>query len=230
MVDLPDGEREERVRRSRIVRKEGRATVEKQIDTLSDIDEKAIQIFRGNLVLSGILVSAFSIVVDSDPMPSELLTIYIQTGGFLLFLGTVIAAITYTSTTEQIGISAPDVSEILNQDYDYQYIEEGLAEQYGEYIEHNYAKNAANALLLNLTLTATVGAITYLFIGVLDLYSGFSITPEVHLVVLGFFVVFWKFAGMYKVLPEWYHETEPLSRLLAWLKRPVSRLLHDEET
>lgn len=222
MVDVPDGELEDRIHRSQLARQEGRATVEKQIETLSDIDEKAIQIFRGNLVLSGILVSAFSIVVDSQPTPTELLTIYTKTGGVLLFLGTVLAALTYTSTTEEIGISKSDIGEILNQDYDYQYVEEGLAEQYGEYIKHNYAKNVSNALMLILTLSATVGAITYLFIGVLDLYSGLTITFEVNFLVLGFFAIFWKYAGLYKAIPEWVNETAPFSRLVAWVKLPAA--------
>lgn len=214
MVDLPDDEREERVRRSQIAREEGRATVEKQIETLSDIDEKAIQIFRGNLVLSGILVSAFSLVVDSQP--KELLTVYTQIGGVLLFLGTVLAALTYTSTSEQIGISKSDVGEILNQEYEYQYIEEGLAEQYGEYIEHNYAKNVSNALMLSLTFSATVGAITYLFLGVLEFYTGLPNFWGVNGLMFVFFLIFWKYAGLYKAVPEWFRKTDPISRFVAW--------------
>lgn len=219
MVDIPEDEYEERVARARLAREEARQTIEEQTAKLSDIDEKAIQIFRINLVIASILVTGLSIAVSSDSVSSHtLITPYTMTGSVLLFASIILSATTYTSTAEKIGIAKEAIDEsILNQRYDYDLVEEEIALKYGHMIRYNFKKNASNALLFTLTLMVAVGAICYLTLGIVDIYGSKIIKPSTNLFVLSFFILFGKISGLYGTMHRWWELTDPLKRTKAWL-------------
>jgi hypothetical protein len=218
MVDIPDDEYEERIARARLARQEARQTISAQSDTLSDIDEKAIQMFRINLVVASILVTGLSIAVSSDAVSSRvLITPYTVTGSILLFGSIILSATTYTSTAERIGIAKGAIDgSILNQRYDYDLVEEEIALKYGQMIRYNFKKNATNALLFTLTLLVAVGAICYLTIGIVDIYDSGLIRPSVNVFIVSFFVLFGKISGLYGTFHRWWELTNPLSRLESW--------------
>lgn len=226
MIDLPDSEYEERVARARLARQEARETVTEQTSTLSDIDEKAIQIFRINTVIASILVTGVSIAVSSDSATyTDLITGYTTTGALFLFTSILLAAITYTATAERIGINAETIGEsILNQQYDYDLVEEEIALEYGKMIQKNYEKNASNVLLFTLTLITTVAAVCYLAIGLVDIYSASGVSPAINLVVVIFFVVFGKLSGLYGTTVRWWKLTDPDERLQAWIADWMEKL------
>jgi hypothetical protein len=233
MADLPEDEREERVERARLVREEARETIEEQIAILDDLDEKAIQMFRVNIVVASILVSGISIAVSTETTTmTMLLTPYTQAGAVFLFISTILAATTYTSTSERIGISSRDVREtIMNQRYDYDLIEEEIALEYANWIRYNYERNTANALLFTLTLISAVGALIYVVIGVIDVFTHGVITPYINLVVLIFFVLFGWVSGVYGQIRRWVNETAPDERFIVWLRawKTVFTKTSDEE-
>jgi hypothetical protein len=100
---MAQDDQEDRIRRAQLARHEARATIDEQTSTLADIDEKAIQIFRVNLILAGVLVSGVSIAVQSDSASAAtLLNSFTRFGAVLLFVSTVLAAVTYTSSREEI--------------------------------------------------------------------------------------------------------------------------------
>lgn len=219
MADVPDDEYEERIARAQLAREEARKTIEEQSATLSDIDEKAIQIFRSNLVVAGILVTGLSIAVSAENVSSHtLITPYTATGSVLLFASMILSATTYTSTSEKIGIAKSAIDEsILDQKYDYDLVEEEIALKYGHMIRYNFEKNASNALLFTLTLVATVGAICYLALGIVDIYRPRVIDPSINLLMVGFFLLFGKTSGLYGTLRRWWQLTDPLDRLSKWV-------------
>lgn len=219
MVDIPEDEYEERVARARLAREEARQTIEEQSATLSDIDEKAIQIFRINLVVASILVTGLSIAVSAENVPAHtLITSYTATGSILLFSSIILSATTYTSTSEKIGIAKSAIDEsILNQRYDYDLIEEEIALKYGQMIRYNFRKNASNALLFTLTLMVAVGAICYLTIGIVDIYRPRLIDPSTNLLIIGFFLLFGKTSGLYGTLHRWWELTDPFDRFRKWV-------------
>lgn len=221
MVGLPEDEYEERVIRSRLARAEGRWTIEEQTSTLSDIDEKAIQIFRINLVVSSILVSGFSIAVSTENASyATLITPYTKVGAALLFLSIILAAITYTSTSTRIGIAKDAIEDsILNPAYDYDLVEEEIALEYGKMIRYNYEKNASNALTFTLTLLSAVAAICYLTIGLIEIYDSGTIPTSFNTVVVGFFLLFGKLSGVFGTTARWWRLTDPLGRFAAWVER-----------
>ncbi|WP_135664172.1 hypothetical protein [Halorhabdus rudnickae] len=226
MIDLPDSEYEERVERARLAREEARATITEQTSTLSDIDEKAIQIFRINTVIASILVTGVSIVVSSDSATyTDLISGYTTASALFLFTSILLAAITYTATAERIGINAATIGEsILNQQYDYDLVEEQIALEYGKMIQKNYEKNASNVLLFTLTLITTVGAVCYLAIGLVDIYSTSGVSPALNVVIFLFFAVFGKLSGLYGTTARWWKLTDPDERLQTWIADWIEKL------
>lgn len=217
-------EDEERIRRAQLARKEARETIEEQSETLSDIDEKAIQIFRANVVLAGIIVSGISIAVKSDGPATALLNPFTKFGAVLLFTATILASVTYTSTSEEIGVSADDITKrILNERYDYDLVEEGLAEEYSTWIATNYRANAQNALLFTMTLITTVMAICYFFIGAIEIYRN-TLPWYTNSGAMGLFGVVAKFSGLWGQLERWYQITNPQERFHSWVGARKDRL------
>lgn len=234
MVDVPDDEYEERVARARLAREEARQTIDEQTATLSDIDEKAIQIFRINFVIASILVTGLSIAVSSSSSSvDELVTPYTTTGAVLLFGSMILAATTYTSTSERIGIAKEAIEEnILNQRYDYDLVEEEIALQYGRMIRYNFERNASNALLFTLTLVVAVGAICYLAIGIVEIYDSKMVQPSTNLFVIVSFILFGRISGLYGTAYRWWNLTNPVARAKKWLlnwKRTIANSSNDGE-
>lgn len=219
MADVPEDEHEERIARAQLAREEARQTIDEQTATLSDIDEKSIQIFRINLIVASILVTGLSIAISSDSLSSgALLTPYTTIGGTLLLISTILSATTYTSTAEKIGIAKEAIdNNILNQKYDYDLVEEEIALKYGQMIRYNFKKNASNALLFTLTLIAAVASIVYLTIGIVEIYNPKTIKPSINLIVFGFFVLFGKTSGLYGTTHRWWKMTDPAKRIKIWL-------------
>ncbi|USZ67431.1 hypothetical protein NGM10_11915 [Halorussus salilacus] len=234
MVDIPDDEYEERIARARLAREEARQTIDEQTATLSDIDEKAIQIFRINLVVASILVTGLSIAVSAEDVSLDvLITPYTTTGGVLLFTSIILSSVTYTSTSERIGIAKEAIEDsILNQKYDYDLIEEEIALEYGRMIRYNFEKNASNALLFTLTLLVAVGSIFYLTLGIVDIHNSITLHPYSNLVIIGFFLLFGKVSGLYGTTRRWWKLTDPPRRFETWFlnwKNQISDLLSDGE-
>jgi hypothetical protein len=218
MADISDEEIQERIRRAQLAREEARNTIDEQSETLSDIDEKAIQIFRINVVVASILASGVSIAVSAEYTTIEtLMDTYTKLGCTLLFLSTLCASVTYTSTSERIGINGETIEdEILNRDYDYDLVEEAIALAYRDMIQYNYRKNASNALYFTITLFAAVASIVYLAFGVAEIYNPDFNSLWLDGVVILFFIGFGKASGLYGTLIRWRRLTTPYQRMKQW--------------
>lgn len=209
---------DDRIRRAKLARQEARETINEQARTVTDIDEKAIQIFRVNIVLAGILVSGLSIAVQSsNASTTSLLNPFTKFGAVLLFVATVLSSITYTSTNQQIGVSSDDITHrILNMDYDYDLVELGLAEEYSDWIASNYESNVQNALLFTVTLLTTVMAICYFFLGAVEIYRE-SLPWYTNVGAAVLFVIVAKLGGLLGQLNRWVRATNPRKRVCQWL-------------
>lgn len=216
---MRDKDHENRVRRAQLARAEARMTIDEQTAKLSGINEKAIQIFRVHVVLTGILVSSISISVRlQTATASAVLNPFTEFGVGLLFISIVLSALTYTSTHGEIGVSPDDVTErILEERFDYDLVEEGLAEAYSAWIGENYRANTQNALLFTLTLLATVMAICYLFFGAIEVYST-SLPWYANLLSLTLLAVVGKSSGLPGQLRRWQRLATPRQRFRAWFK------------
>lgn len=230
MTDPREDEVEDRVKRARLARKEGRQTIENQTDTVSDIDDKAIRLFRVNLVIAGILATGLSIVVSADAATyGTLLTPYTFVGVAGLFLSTVFAGLTYTSTAMKIGVDPEAIREsILTDRYDYDLVEEEIALNYAEMIQYNYEKNASNVLLFTLTLLSAIWALVYFGIAVLDIYASNGIHPAFNVPVVTSLLIVGKFSGISGTTERWWRLTTPKQRLCAWLSAVADRARYSQ--
>lgn len=162
----------------KISREEAHRVIDNQVQTLNDIDDKAARLLRINLVLLGIILTGISLAVDtgagSESLQevSDLYNKYTIGGVVMLLLSTGVAAVTYTSSSLQAGVSANDLRMFLDNDFDDRANLEGLVEGYSEWIEYNYEVNAKNAPLGTLTLLLLIFAMTSLSLGVYRAIAG----------------------------------------------------------
>ena len=106
-----------------VLREEANLTVERQLDTLADIDDKANRILRLNVLLVGVVVSALSIASQLDagskasgPVIGQFRNTYVELGVASLVVSTALAAITYSATEYDVGVSADNVKKLLAAD------------------------------------------------------------------------------------------------------------------
>ena len=169
------------------LREEARETVDAQRDTLDDIDTKASRILRLNIALIGILVSVLSIGTQLgsgsagfsgiDPF----VNVYTGIGVGSLILSTTFAALTYTASELDVGISSENLTELLKADFSRKEMEELLVKNYIMRINFNRSINVRNIPLIQLTIVLIVCAIISLVLGI---YKG--IIGSVPVWLLGF--------------------------------------------
>nr|WP_235271430.1 hypothetical protein [Halorubrum saccharovorum] len=85
-------------------REELRTTFDYQVERLREIDNKAIEILKANLLLIGIVVTGGSIVVQTTVDLAVFLNPFTVVGGLLLLASTGLAAVTYTASDLRGGL------------------------------------------------------------------------------------------------------------------------------
>lgn len=144
----------------RIAREEAHRTVDSQLATLNDIDEKASRVLRLNLLLVSILVGGFSIATrgpgDATRVTGELATAlwnpFTRLGLASLVGSTIVAAVTYTASNVRTGMSGRDVQAMVTNDADELENLEGLVLGYSRWIRDNFRTNTVNAPLGTVTV------------------------------------------------------------------------------
>lgn len=172
-------------------REELRTTFDYQVERLREIDTKAIEILKANLLLIGIVVTGGSIIVQTDLDIGVFLNPFTVVGGLLLLASTGLAAITYTASDLRGGLDLAAVDGILAReaarrgrtrgsaradgtavpkprgdgsaeaDFD-----ERLLRSYAEWIDYNARVTAVNDLLATITVLLIFVAFVYVIAGV----------------------------------------------------------------
>ncbi|WP_230455260.1 hypothetical protein [Halorubrum sp. BV1] len=94
-------------------REELRTTVTYQVERLREIDTKAIEILKANLVLIGIVVTGGSLVVQTEFDLGGFLNPFTLAGGVILLVSTGLAAVTYTASDLRGGLTIADVDALI---------------------------------------------------------------------------------------------------------------------
>lgn len=155
-----------------IAREEAQRTVDEQNQTLNDIDTKAIQILRLNVLLIGTVLTLVSLTLqpsDQFPRLSTLINSYTVLGTGTLLLSAALAALTYTASTNQIGVNYEDILTLTATDGKYSNLEilDGLVvEGYGDWIRFNDETNIINSLYITLTILTLIYAISLFSLGI----------------------------------------------------------------
>jgi len=168
-----------------VLRAEARKTVDARLETLDDIDTKASKILRLNVALIGILVSVVSLATQFAPDSESgigriepFVNVYTEVGIAALVLSTAFAAVTYTASEVEVGVSSENLTNLLRADFSQSESEELLVKNYIMQINFNRSTNVRNIPLFQLTMVFTILAIISFVLG---LYRGIVGTLPVWL-------------------------------------------------
>ena len=154
-------------------REELRTTFDYQVERLREIDNKAIEILKANLLLIGIVVTGGSIVVQTTFDLLAFLNPFTVVGGLLLLASTGLAAVTYTASDLRGGLDLSAVDAVIAaerggaaEDADGAEFDERLLRSYAEWIDYNARVTAVNDLLATMTVLLIFVAFVYVIAGV----------------------------------------------------------------
>ena len=172
-----------------LTREEMRTTFEYQVERLQEIDSKAIEILKANVLLIGILVTAASILVQTSFDVNAFINAFIVTGGLLLFVSTGLAGVTYTASNLRGGLDADAVERAIqgHEQQSEQAFEKQLLRSYGRWIEYNAQVTAVNDILVTVTVLLVIVSFSYVVAGIAIAAFGVS-TIVMGVVFVGFTV------------------------------------------
>lgn len=155
----PDGTAVETLRTTRA---EAQDVLARQLETLDDVDDKAMRTVRITLVVLSILVSATAFRVSR-----QFVNAFTVLGMASLVLAVLIGLWTYGSSSLEIGTSREYVAEVLEAPYSEKEWLAVLLAGYHEWIEDVSRLNATNARLLTLVQGFAGLGIVLISLGVL---------------------------------------------------------------
>lgn len=186
-----------------LAREEGHRTIDKQIQTFDDIDDKAARTLRLNLVVLSILLTGFSVVASGEAFPNSVVTgelqnVFIYSGILSILLSTILAAFVYTGSNYRSGMSGRDMQRrILNDDirpidalYD-------TAEGYARWTQHNFSVNTRLAPLSTAMLLCLIYGLVLITAGVFNAFVADVELIESVAIVLALAIVTWR-SGFYR--------------------------------
>lgn len=161
-----------------LARAEARRTLDAQLSTFDDIDAKALSIFRLNVAVVSLLVSALSVGVASGVDAVALLVTPLTGVSVALFvLSAAAAGLTYTAAGQTVGVGPRELRDA--RDRSERAYRAHLVESYADWIQRNERTNGRKALLVTLSLLGTVAGVLVLGVGVLAALTGDVLLPAV---------------------------------------------------
>lgn len=149
-----------------MTREELRTTFEYQVQRLREIDGKAIEILKANLLLIGIVVTGGSILVQTEFGIGPFLNPLTLFGSVLLLVSTGLAAVTYTASNLRGGLDADAVEAALVREHGEEAFEDRLLRSYAQWIEYNARVTAVNDILVTITVLLVFVAFVYVAVGI----------------------------------------------------------------
>ncbi|MDS0300835.1 hypothetical protein NDI76_18970 [Halogeometricum sp. S1BR25-6] len=152
----------------RVATTEARRTLDQQLDTLEDIDRKAMRLLRFSVGLLGVVVSVLSLTdgtVGLRSMP------YLGGGLAFLVVGAVAAGVTYTASPRVAGASPADLERAAETDSERAF-RRTLVRSYADWIRFNAAANARAALLITVAILFVVAGAVGLALGSIQALTG----------------------------------------------------------
>lgn len=163
-VSMPQGAGEDTFE---LTREELQRTFEYQVQRLREIDAKAIEILKANLLLFGLVVTGGSIFVQTAITIEPFLNAFILVGVGLLLVSTALAGITYTSSNLRGGLDAADIEHAIDAQHERHSAEfrEQLLRSYAQWIEYNARMTAVNDMFATVTVLLVIVAFVYVGTG-----------------------------------------------------------------
>lgn len=168
-------------------REELKATFEYQVQRLREIDSKAIEILKANLLLIGIVVTGGSVLVQTELEVGVFINPFTLTGGFLLLVSTGLASVTYTASNLRGGLGHDAVEAAIesadgSDSQDDSAFERRLLRSYARWIDYNARVIAVNDILVTVTVLFVFVAFVYVVAGVVAA----AVSPSPTTTAIGF--------------------------------------------
>jgi predicted membrane-bound mannosyltransferase len=145
--------------------KEGRHTVDQQIEKIHREDRKAVMLFRSNLIFLSIVASGVAFVVQAEQVsPLQFGNAHMALGATSIFLSTLIAAMTYTSSNFRMGVKPGAITQAHNKTRN-EYLTK-LSKEYQAWVQKNHKVHRINAYTINAALVFALGSMLFFFGGV----------------------------------------------------------------
>lgn len=155
-----------------LLRSEADRTVERQLDAFRDVDTKASRMLRLNVLLVGVIVSTLSIASQLGssseagvPVIEQFENVYIEVGVAALVVSTALAAVTYSATEYDVGVSADNVRTLLDADLPTEETRALLVKNSIARINFNRSTNLRNIPLISATVVFAVIAVVLFALG-----------------------------------------------------------------
>ncbi|ELY75943.1 hypothetical protein [Natrinema pallidum] len=154
-----------------LAREELRITFDYQVERIQEIDEKAIEILKANLLLIGLVVTGGSIVVQTQLDVDPFINPFTIASALLLLASTGLAGVTYTASNLRGGIDGDAVDVALataraDPAADADRFEVRLLRSYGRWIEYNARVTAVNDMFATITVLMVIAAFVYVVAGI----------------------------------------------------------------
>jgi len=152
-----------------LTREELRTTFEYQVRRLQEIDSKAIEILKANLLLIGLVVTGGSILVQTEINIVPFLNLFSVTGLLLLLASTALAGITYVTSNLRGGFGPEAVEAAIEarhgSDADAAAFEDRTLRSYARWIEYNARITAVNDMFATITVLLVIVSFLYVVAG-----------------------------------------------------------------
>ncbi|WP_339102796.1 hypothetical protein [Haloterrigena salinisoli] len=175
-----------------VAREELQRTFDYQVERFQEIDAKAIEILKANLLLIGLVVTGGSIVFQTDIHVMAFVNLFTIAGGVLLLVSTGLAGVTYTASNLRGGIDTDAVEVGLasarvapEARAETAPFEERLLRSYGRWIEYNARVTAVNDMFATITVLMVIAALVYVTAGI----TAGAVGPSTVVSVLSFLVL-----------------------------------------
>lgn len=160
----------------RLARQEARTTLDQQVAALDDVDAKALSVFRLDVALVGVLLSALSFAAAADiTSAAAFLNPFVGIGVGLFVCSAAAAGLTYASAGQTVGIGASGLEDAAA--YDERAYLEWLVGSYAAWIRTNDRTNGRKATLVTVAVLGTVAGTLTLAIGVFVAFTGEVLLP-----------------------------------------------------
>uniref|UniRef100_A0A8A2VHX1 Uncharacterized protein n=1 Tax=Haloterrigena alkaliphila TaxID=2816475 RepID=A0A8A2VHX1_9EURY len=173
-----------------IARDELQRTFDYQVERLREIDGKAIEILKANLLLIGLVVTGGSIVFQTEIDVAAFANLFTIAGTLLLLVSTGLAGVTYIASNLRGGVDGDAVEVALASaraaaPSDANRFEERLLRSYGRWIEYNARVTAVNDMFATITVLMVIAGLVYVAAGI----AVGAVGPSTVVSVLSFLVL-----------------------------------------
>ena len=150
---------------SSLVCEEARHVIDLQVSRNENYDRKAVRIFRSNLFLVGLLLTGLSITFGTNSINTlQFINIWGILGLLLSVTSSSFAAVAYTSSSYDLGISEEVLDEIPENYSNEEDFRSELRIKYKKWMSHNNNVSKFNSYLITTSIISAYSAIV-LFVG-----------------------------------------------------------------